>query len=284
MNIRHLRYFVTVAECLSFTAAAKQLGIAQPPLSVQIRNLEKDLGSPLFLRDRRKVSLTPFGFLLLEEARELLRLAARAEGRLRDAAEGRTGELRVSHTQGALSKEVTRRTRKFLRRQRGVRLVLTREGYSEDPTSNLTGLDLRITESSEEVPGSILLEKSSLLIAVPPKHRLAEHPEIGLSDLIGECLILSPAEHRSPAEKIILELIQNQGIKISKLDGPALFADRMWQVSLGQGISVCTTSDRGAMDTICLPLSDPAAIFTIALANPASRAVALMSFLESIRA
>ena len=72
MELRHLRYFVAVAEEKSFTQAAKRLGIKQPPLSLQIRKLEKEMGTQLLYRGTRDVELTSTGRLLLEEARAIL--------------------------------------------------------------------------------------------------------------------------------------------------------------------------------------------------------------------
>jgi DNA-binding transcriptional LysR family regulator len=93
MELRHLRYFVAVAEELNFTRAAERLGISQPPLSSQIRQLEKGLGTPLFHRHARSVELTDAGKLLLEEARVILKQVETAETGVRRRARGETGRI-----------------------------------------------------------------------------------------------------------------------------------------------------------------------------------------------
>jgi LysR family hca operon transcriptional activator len=96
MELRHLRYFVAVAEALSFSRAATRLRLAQPSLSAQIRSLEDDLGLQLLERDRNRVALTDAGAVFLKEARQVLARADKAVARAREAAEGKTGELRVA--------------------------------------------------------------------------------------------------------------------------------------------------------------------------------------------
>jgi DNA-binding transcriptional LysR family regulator len=93
MELRHLRYFVAVAEELNFTRAAARLGINQPPLSAQIRQLEDELGTPLFRRLPRGVELTDAGKLLLEQARIILKQVEDATVGVRSRGRGETGRV-----------------------------------------------------------------------------------------------------------------------------------------------------------------------------------------------
>src|SRR2546430_5817876 len=114
MELRHLRYFIAVAEELHFGRAALRLFIAQPPLSQQIMQLERELGFPLFTRTKRHVELTPAGRLFLDEAREILSGIEKAVGAARRAAQGQTGRLRIGFVGSAayhLLPDVLRRFR-----------------------------------------------------------------------------------------------------------------------------------------------------------------------------
>ena len=93
MELRRLRYFLTVAEELSFTRAAARLQMAQPPLSTQIQVLESELGTPLFDRSRRAIALTAAGRALVPEARRLLADAEQTARIVRHAADGTVGRL-----------------------------------------------------------------------------------------------------------------------------------------------------------------------------------------------
>jgi len=95
MELRHLRYFVAVAEELHFTRAAERLGIKQPPLSLQIRQLEREIGTSLLRRETRGVKLTETGALLLDEARRILDQVERTKTGVQSRARGETGHIHL---------------------------------------------------------------------------------------------------------------------------------------------------------------------------------------------
>src|SRR6202166_2979949 len=102
IELRHLRYFVAVAEELHFGRAAERLHLAQPPLSQQIRKLEELLGYPLFIRTSRSVSLTTAGEALLERARRTLRNVQRDIDEIRSVGGGEVGSLNVGFIGSAM--------------------------------------------------------------------------------------------------------------------------------------------------------------------------------------
>lgn len=108
MELRHLRYFLAVAEELSFTRAAKKLGINQPPLSSQIRQLEKELGTQLFRRLTRGVELTDAGKLLMEESRIILQQVEQATLGVRRRGRGETGRVIVGISGTFFHSRITR--------------------------------------------------------------------------------------------------------------------------------------------------------------------------------
>ncbi len=124
VELRHLRYFVAVAEELHFGRAAERLHISQPPLSIQIRVLEDIVGAALFHRSQRRVSLTKAGEVLLAEARHIL---ARVDGAIaasRSASRGEVGELSIGFVSTADYNVLPPLLREFRTRAPGVRLTL----------------------------------------------------------------------------------------------------------------------------------------------------------------
>jgi len=196
MELRHLRYFVAVAETLSFGRAARALNLSQPPLSRQIRALEDELGTALFARTRRSVRLTSAGAALLPEARRLLREADGLKaGALRLAA-GEVGTLALGFIAVAAYNLLPDLAPEFRRRHPGVKLVL------QEATSDvlLAGLrqgdaDVALVLPPVDAPGLEYapLVHDTLIAALPAAspHARGKGP-IRLAALAGEPFILFP--------------------------------------------------------------------------------------------
>ncbi|MCX7635948.1 MAG: LysR family transcriptional regulator, partial [Syntrophales bacterium] len=115
MELRHLHYFIAVAEELHFGRAARRLNISQPPLSQQIKQLEEELSLRLFERTRRRVTLTPAGVAFLEEARRIIAMTEEAVRRTVRADRGETGQLSVGFIGSANYSILPRAIRAFRR-------------------------------------------------------------------------------------------------------------------------------------------------------------------------
>lgn len=198
MELRHLRYFVAVAEELHFGKAAERLRIAQPPLSRQIRDLERELGTPLFVRGARRVELTPAGRAFLPEARLTLAQAERAQRTAQRAAHGETGRLRVGFVDAATLSGVLPEVLAFFR------MHLPSIGLSlleMDPPQQADALrdgriDLGIVQSPPADAEQWLRVESvfqdPLIAALPRGHRLASRSRIVVADLANEAFVLVP--------------------------------------------------------------------------------------------
>src|SRR5262249_28873717 len=122
MELRHLRYFVAVAEQLSFRGAAEKLNMAQPPLSAQIKGLEEELKVQLLERSTRRVRLTHGGEVFLAHARSVLEMAAGAAQHAREAEQGVVGTLRVGIIAPSANAWLAAILRRFRRQFSGVQL------------------------------------------------------------------------------------------------------------------------------------------------------------------
>lgn len=250
MELRHLRYFVTVAETLNFTRAARSLGVAQPPLSVQIRNLEEELGAPLFERSNRKVSLTPAGSEFLPEARRILAAADGAVQALQDKVAGRSGTLRIAADPLALSERLTKRLRKFLRKHRGLRVIVQDIDNKNDTLFSCP--DVRIFQTLFPSEGAMTLEKGSVCMTVPPKHRLIGRESVAAEDFVGEVVLLGTSP--SAADRFVLDRLGALGVPVSPSEDSAI--TRLWQVTLGLGVAPCGSASRFFGEISLIPFSD----------------------------
>jgi DNA-binding transcriptional LysR family regulator len=194
MELRHLRYFVAVAEELNFGRAAARLGIAQPPLSRQIQALESELAVRLFVRAKRRVQLTDAGRVLLEEARTALRHAERAGERARRAGRGELGWLAVAFAPAAELALIPRLIPSFVERHPDVHLEL----HAMDPDEHVAALQAGTIEAGllpfpVPVPDDVVVERVlavELCAVFPQRHRLASRPRVTLAMVAQEPLVL----------------------------------------------------------------------------------------------
>lgn len=193
MELRHLHYFIAVAEELNFSRAAKRVHIAQPPLSQQIRDLETELGVTLFERTKRKVTLTDAGEVFLEEVRRIIQQVDRAVELVRKAGRGEVGRLIIGFNSSASYSILPQILHDFRVHCPDVEpqlqeLTTTQqlEGLREDRLD----LGLLYLPIEDDNLKTLPLIKESLIIALPETHPLSDRTEICLEMLKNELFIL----------------------------------------------------------------------------------------------
>lgn len=216
MELRHLRYFVAVAEELHFGRAAQQLHIAQQPLSRQIRDLEAELGVELFLRTKRTVRLTEVGQVFLTEARKTLKQAENAILLAQRTNRGEIGRLAIGFTGPALNSVLPKIVRRFKELYPKVDLALERLQTNEQVEA-LTSGRIHAGLLHPPVDDDILIletiHRENLVLILPDTHPLAEGAPapISLKDLANEPFILFPRHVGPVLYDQIIGLCQQAG-------------------------------------------------------------------------
>lgn len=193
MELRTLRYFVTLAEELHFGRAAQRLSITQPPLSLAIRALEDELGVQLFARNRRQVALTHAGKVFLEQARAVLARAGDAVALARAADRGEVGRLVIGFMSASVYTLLPPVLREFAASHPRVRLEL-RELTLPQQRAALRRGDIhagfvRPPVTDAELAAEVLLQEP-LRVALPAGHRLTALRRIGAARLRDEPFVM----------------------------------------------------------------------------------------------
>ena len=200
MELRRLRYFLAVAEELSFTRAAARLQMAQPPLSTQIQALEHELGVELFDRSRRAIRLTAAGRALVPEARRLLGDAEQAIRIVQHASDGTVGRLAVGFVPVAVNGVLPDILRRYRTHYPGVALRL----YERSPDDLIRQLHEHRIDAAflfapyhDETLHSRCVSVQHLIAALPELHPLAARPVVDVRALAEGPMIL-PTKHETP--------------------------------------------------------------------------------------
>jgi DNA-binding transcriptional LysR family regulator len=239
VDLKHLRYFIALAEELHFGRAAERLGISQPPLSQQIARLEKELGVSLLRRTSRSVALTAGGQAFLEEARRTLAQAQHAVHVARGAERGEVGELRVGFVPACGA--IPRGVRRFTRQYPAVRLTL-RNLTTADQLEQLASGKLHVgfVHLPIDARGLIveLVQQDSVLAAVPERHPLAGQPAVSLRSFAGEPFISFPRGAAPGLHDYMITSFREAGVTARVAHETDSILARLRMVGAGLGLSL----------------------------------------------
>lgn len=215
MELRHLRYFVAVAEELNFTRAARRLNTAQPSLSQQIKHLEADVGVPLLDRSKQHVALTPSGKVFLADAKEILARLDRAIRRAARAQQGKSKELIIGVVPAAEIKILPKLMPLVERNLPRVRLVFHNMPSAEQKRMLATGsLDIGLLRGPFEDPRleveDILWEK--LVAGLPGDHPLARKKQVSIRQLNDVPFIMVSREGSPELHDAVKTFCQRSGL------------------------------------------------------------------------
>lgn len=273
MEFRHLRYFLAVAEAGHMTRAAERLGIQQPPLSLQIKALEQELGVALFERHPKGVSLTDAGRQFEQEARRLVDEMAAMEQRMARVARGELGVLNVGFTSSAAAHAFTPEALRACRRAwPGITLSIREDhaaGITEAVASGRLHCGLiRVPVSQPEHLSFEVLLREPVLVALPVDHPLAgagpgsasrRGPRaLALTDLRHEGFILVRQPGAPGLYANLLALCEAQGFRPRIAAEVARMGTSLNLVAAGAGIAVVPASMRGLhpQAVVYRPLAD----------------------------
>ena len=258
IDLRQLRYFVAVAEELSFTRGAERLHMAQPPLSHQIRQLEMSLSAQLFKRTKRKVERTEAGTYLLAEANRLLRDVQETLSYTQSAARGHIGEVRIGINFSApLYPKFPKLVARYRRAYPQARLMF-REMFYADGIEALYNddIDICFTRSTEEgARGKIqfqIFAEDVLELCLPRSHPLARRSRITIADLKDDVFLLSPRQAKTPLHDALQKLAHNAGFFLRVSQDTGHFPVMINLVAAGCGVAFLPSSMKsmGAGDVV----------------------------------
>jgi LysR family hca operon transcriptional activator len=241
MELRHLRYFVAVAEELNFTRAAQRLNTAQPSLSQQIQDLEQQVGVPLFSRTKRSVKLTAAGTAFLDEARLTLAQARRAIARARQAAQAGESTLALGFGPPAEIKlfpnTLTSQRASFPKLHLAFRSMTTLEQREALLRNEIDLAFLRppIHDPSLE---AIPVLREQLVAVLPADHPLAGEGPLDFAELSGYPFIEISPLHSGNLFDLVRAAAQERGVQLNTIQQVVDVLTMLTLISLGEGYTL----------------------------------------------
>jgi len=273
MELRHLRYFVAVAEELHFRRAAERLYVAQPAVSEQIRKLERELGVRLFDRTRREVSMTGPGAALLVEARHVLRQADIAMAAARNAREDASLRLRIGYLPDSLPVSVPRALCTLAVGAPRVQVELE-SGPAHRLIEDLRAGRIDAVVTSLPAPTARLrvtpLGSQRAVAVVPAGHALAAQPAVALGWITRERLLVLPRDVDPPFYDALVAMCRDAARSADFFEvGQGGVEHALLAVAAGTGIALLP-------DSVAKRFGPPGIRFVaLVSANPAIRCAVL---------
>ena len=291
MELRHLRYFLTLADELHFGRAAQRLAISQPPLSVAIQQLEAEVGAPLFMRNSRGVQLTAAGQALVPAAQAAIDGAAQALHAARDAASGQVGRLSVGFAGTMLYRGLPQMLRRFQAEHARLQLTL-RELSSSEQIVELqhARLDAGFAHVAHAPAGlaAQLVSSQPFVACVPAVHALARKRTLPLDALAPEPLALVSRSVSPDYHARIVAACQAAGFTPQPLHEMQHWLSVVSLVSQGLAVALVPAALQQAQlaGAAFVPVKDPHGTLpryeTRCLWNPARDLPALGLFLRAV--
>jgi DNA-binding transcriptional LysR family regulator len=250
MELRHLKYFLAVADELNFTRAAKRLNIAQPPLTQQIKALESEMGVTLFDRSAYRIALTPAGKAFAAEVGRILGDVRSAVLTAQRVAGGAAGQVRVGFTESAsFNPLVTSTFRSFRLSYPDVEVSLEERQSVELAAALRDGrIDVAFLRPPLQAGEGItlhLLEEEEMVVAVPAGHHLAGRGDIALLELQDETFILYPRSVRPGLADTVIAACERAGFTPRVEQYAPQLSSTINLVAASLGISIVPRSMHG---------------------------------------
>lgn len=243
MDIRKMRYFITVAEELNFSRAAERLMMAQPPLSQEIRKLEEELGVQLFHRTKRMVELTDAGKIFLEGARQTLLQVDRTIKETQLADEGKIGHLIIGFVDS--TETVIDILKKFRERFPRIQLIL-REMTTDQQIKALYEKQIHIgfirSKQNNEILVSEVCSEECLKLVLHEEHSLVSLRNISIKSLVDEPFILFPRHFGTNFYDLIISYFWEHGVSLNIVQEAIQMQTIVNLVAAGMGNSVVPSS------------------------------------------
>ncbi len=241
MELRHLRYFITVAEELNFSKAALKLYTAQPSLSQQIKDLEEDVGVRLLNRTKRKVELTDEGAVFLEQARLTLAQADKAVAMARQVSQAKQQMLRIGFVPVAEMKIFPYVLPNLRLQNSDLKIELLSLNNNEQMKALKKGdIDIAFTRhnfTSEEIESTFVL-REPLMFILPKDHPLAKYDRIPVKALNGIDFIIPSSEQSYTLHHTILNFAKEHGIEFNIVQTADNILFNINSIGMGLGCTI----------------------------------------------